>query len=189
MMTNFNVHTIDTAPDQSRPLLEGAQQAFGFVPNLIGVLAESPATAEAYLALGQIFDKSSLTAVERQVAILAISRYNECTYCVAAHSVIASMQKVPTDVIEAVRNDQPIADTKLEALRAFATAVVDKRGWLADGDVSAFLDAGYSKAQILDVVLAVSLKTLSNYANHITETPLDAAFASRAWQPAKPYAA
>ncbi len=107
MMTNFNVHTIDTAPDQSRSLLEGAQQAFGFVPNLIGVLAESPAAAEAYLALGQIFDKSSLTAVERQVAILAISRYNECTYCVAAHSVIASMQKVPADVIAAIRNDQP----------------------------------------------------------------------------------
>jgi uncharacterized peroxidase-related enzyme len=188
-MTNFNVHRIDTAPEQSRPLLEGAQKAFGFVPNLIGVLAESPAAAEAYLALGQIFDKSSLTAVERQVAILAISRYNECRYCVAAHSVIASMQKVPADVIEAIRTDQPIADTKLEVLRVFATTVVDKRGWLTDQDVSAFLNAGYSKAQILEIVLAASLKTLSNYANHITETPLDDAFASRAWQPVKSSAA
>ena len=101
----------------------------------------------------------------------------------------AGWRWVPTDVIAAIRNDQPIADPKLEALRVFATAMVDKRGWLADGDVSAFLEAGYSKAQILDVVLAVSLKTLSNYANHITETPLDAAFASQAWQPAKPHAA
>ena len=189
MMTDFNVHTIDTAPEDSRPLLEQAQQAFGFVPNLIGVLAESPAVAEAYLALGQVFDKSSLTAVERQVAILTISRYNECDYCMAAHSAIGSMQKVPADVIEAVRNDQPIADAKLEALRLFATAMVDKRGWLAEDDITAFLEAGYSKAQILEIVLAASFKTLSNYANHMAATPLDDAFVSRTWQPVKSTAA
>jgi uncharacterized peroxidase-related enzyme len=188
-MTDFNVHTIDTAPDASRPLLEGAQKAFGFVPNLIGVLAESPAVAEAYLTLSQIFDKSSLTAVERQVAILAISRYNECDYCMAAHSVIAAMQKVPPDVIQAVRDDQPIADAKLEALRVFASAMVDKRGWLAEDEVAAFLEAGYSKAQVLEIVLAASLKTVSNYANHLAETPLDDAFASRAWEPVQSPAA
>jgi len=183
MMTNFNVHTVDTAPDASRPLLEGTQQAFGFVPNLIGVLAESPATAEAYLTIGRIFDKSSLSAVERQVAILAISRYNECDYCVGAHSAIASMQKVPADVIRAIRDDQPIADVKLEALRVFATTLVDKRGWLAEDDTAAFLDAGYSKAQIFEIVLAASFKTISNYANHLAKTPLDGAFASQKWQP------
>ncbi len=188
-MTNFTVHTIETAPDQSVALLQGAEKAFGFVPNLIGVLAESPAVAEAYLTLSQIFDKSSLNPVERQVAILAISRYNECDYCMASHSVIASMQKVPADVIHAIRNDQPIADAKLEALRTFATTLVDKRGWVSDDDVAAFLSAGYTQAQILEIILAASLKTLSNYANHVAETPLDDAFASRAWQPLKKPAA
>ena len=188
-MTNFNVHTIETAPDQSVALLQGAEKAFGFVPNLIGVLAESPAVAEAYLTLSQIFDKSSLNPVERQVAILAISRYNECDYCMASHSVIASMQNVPAGVIQSIRNDQPIADPKLEALRTFATTVVDKRGWVSDDDVAAFLSAGYTHAQILEIILAASLKTLSNYANHVTETPLDDAFASRAWQPLKKPAA
>ena len=188
-MTNFTVHTIETAPDQSVALLHGAEKAFGFVPNLIGVLADSPAVAEAYLTLSQIFDKSSLNPVERQVAILAISRYNECDYCMASHSVIASMQKVPADVIHAIRNDQPIADTKLEALRTFATTLVDKRGWVSDDDVAAFLSAGYTQAQILEIILAASLKTLSNYANHVAETPLDDAFASRAWQPLKKPAA
>jgi AhpD family alkylhydroperoxidase len=143
----------------------------------------------AYLTLSQIFDKSSLTAVERQVAILAISRYNECDYCMAAHSVIAAMQKVPPDVIQAVRDDQPIADAKLEALRVFASAMVDKRGWLAEDEVAAFLEAGYSKAQVLEIVLAASLKTVSNYANHLAETPLDDAFASRAWEPVQSPAA
>ena len=86
-MADFTVHTIETAPDQSVALLQGAQKAFGFVPNLIGVLAESPAVAEAYLTLSQIFDKSSLNPVERQVAILAISRYNECDYCMAGREI------------------------------------------------------------------------------------------------------
>ena len=165
--------------------LQGEQQAFGFVPNLIGVLAESPAVVEAYLTLAKIFDKSSLSPVERQVAILSISRVNECDYCMAAHSAIASMQKVPADVIQAIRNDRPIADEKLEALRSFAATVIEKRAWLSDDDIATFRSAGYSQAQILEVVLAASFKTLSNYANHLAETPLDDAFSSRAWQPLK----
>ncbi len=188
-MSEFKVHTIETAPPESVPFLQNAQQSMGFVPNLIGVLAESPAAVEGYLTLMAIFDKSSLTPVERQVAILTISRINECDYCMAAHSVVASMQDVPADVICAIRDDQPIADPKLEALRSFAATVVEKRGWLSDEDVSAFLSAEYNQAQVLEVVLAASLKTLSNYANHITETPLDDAFASRAWQPLKQPAA
>ncbi len=188
-MSVFKVHTIDTAPVQSVPFLQNAQKSMGFVPNLIGVLAESPAAVEGYLTLMSIFDKSSLTPVERQVAILAISRINECDYCMAAHSVIGSMQNVPADVIQAIRNDQPIADAKLEALRTFAATVIEKRGWLSDDDVAAFRSAGYSQAQVLEVVLAASLKTLSNYANHVAETPLDDAFSSRAWQPLKQPAA
>ncbi len=188
-MSEFKVHTVDTAPEQSVAFLQEAQQAFGFVPNLIGVFAESPAVVEAYLTLSRIFDKSSLSPVERQVAILSISRINECDYCMASHSVIASMQKVPANVIQAIRNDHPIVDAKLEALRMFAATLIEKHGWLSEDDVTAFRSAGYSHGQILEVVLAASLKTLSNYANHLVETPLDDAFASRAWQPIKNSAA
>ena len=188
-MSEFRVHTVDTAPEQSVPFLQSAQQSMGFVPNLIGVLAESPAAVEGYLTLMSILDKSSLDRVERQVAILAISRINECDYCMAAHSVVASMQNVPADVIQAIRNDRPIGNTRLEALRKFSTTVIEKRGWLSEDDVAAFRSAGYSKSQVLDVVLAASLKTLSNYANHLAETPLDDAFSSRAWQPLKQPAA
>jgi len=184
-MSEFKVHTIDTAPVASVPFLQNAQQSMEFVPNLIGVLAESPAAVEGYLTLMSIFEKSSLTPVEQQVTILAISRINECDYCMAAHSMVASMQKVPADVIQAIRDDKPIADEKLEALRTFATTVIEKRGWLSDDDRAAFRSAGYSQAQVLEVVLAASLKTLSNYTNHLADTPLDDAFSSRAWQPLK----
>ncbi len=182
-MLNFTVYTKETAPEKSVGLLEGAEKAFGFVPNLIGTMAESPAATKGYLTIGQIFDETSFSPTERQVVILAASRYNECHYCVASHSVVAEMQKVPADVIEAIRSDQTIADPKLEALRAFTTAVVDKRGWVSEDDIGAFLEAGYAKEQILEVILGVSMKTLSNYVNHIAETPLDAAFAGKVWAP------
>ena len=180
-MLNFAVHTKETAPEKSVALLEGAEKSFGFVPNLIGTMAESPAATKGYLTIGQIFDETSFSPTERQLVILSASRYNECHYCMAAHSVVAEMQKVPADVIEAIRSDRAIADPKLEALRAFTTAVVDKRGWVSEGDIGAFLEAGYAKEQILEVILGVSMKTLSNYVNHIAQTPLDTAFAGKAW--------
>ncbi len=182
-MSRFDIHTKETAQAESAELLATAEKAYGFIPNLLGVFAESPATLKAYLSIGQIFDESSFSPTERQLVILTTSRLNECHYCIAAHSTVAEMQTVPTDVINAIRNDQPIADSKLEALRTFTTAVVEKRGWVTGDDTEAFLAAGYTKAQILEVILGTSFKTLSNYANHIADTPLDDAFAPKAWVP------
>ena len=182
-MSEFQVHTKETAQAESAELLGSAEKAFGFIPNLLGVFAESPATLKAYLTIGKIFDESSFSPTERQLVILAASRYNECDYCIAAHSKVASMQNVPADVVEAIRNDRPIADSKLEALRSFTTAVVEQRGFVSDDDTTSFLAAGYTKAQILEVILGISFKTLSNYTNHIADTPLDAAFAAKAWSP------
>jgi uncharacterized peroxidase-related enzyme len=182
-MSQFNVHSKETAPAESAELLAAAEKGYGFVPNLLGVMAESPATLKAYMTIGKTFDESSFSATERQLVILTASRLNGCHYCVAAHSAVANMQKVPADVIDAIRDDQPIVDEKLEALRAFTTAVVEKRGWVSADDIAAFQAAGYSKAQILEVILGLSFKTLSNYINHIAETPLDDAFAKQAWTP------
>ena len=182
-MSQFNVHTKETASTESAELLAIAEKSYGFIPNLLGVFAESPSTLKAYRTIGQIFDESSFSPTERQLIILTASRLNDCRYCVAAHSTVAEMQKVPADVIEAIRNDQPIADSKLEALRSFTTAVVEQRGWLSENDIATFLAAGYTKAQILEVILGISYKTLSNYVNHVAEAPLDDAFAAKAWAP------
>jgi uncharacterized peroxidase-related enzyme len=182
-MSRFNIYSKETAPAESAELLATAEKEFGFVPNLLGVMAESPATIKAYKTIGKIFDESSFSATERQVVVLAASRFNECDYCVAAHSVIAGMQRVPADVIDAIRNDQPIDDDKLEALRTFTTTAVEKRGWASDADIATFQAAGYNKAQILEVIVGLSFKTLSNYVNHLAETPLDDAFAAQAWTP------
>ncbi len=182
-MSRFDVHTKDTAQPDAAEMLDSIEMAYGFIPNLYGVFAESPAALKAYMTIGKIFDESSFSATERQLIILAVSRYNECDYCMAAHTVVAGMQKVPTEVIEAIREDRPISDDRLEALRTFATAVVEKRGWVSDDDISAFLAAGFSRAQILEVILGVSFKTLSNYTNHVADTLLDEAFETGAWSP------
>ena len=180
-MTSFSVHTQNTAPKDSLEQLRIAEKASGFVPNLIGVLAESPVAVKAYLTIGAIFEKSSFSLTERQVVLLTVSRYNECHYCIAAHSTAAEMQKVPSEVIDAIRNDEPIAIYKLEALRVFTAAVVDKRGWVSDQDLNAFFEAGYEKQQVLEVIVGIAMKTLSNYVNHISDTPVDSAFTANSW--------
>lgn len=180
-MTQYALHTIETAPASSARKLEQVQRKLGFIPNLYAVLAEAPAALESYLTLGVLFDKTSLSPTEQQIVLLAASRTNHCEYCMAAHTVVARMQSVPEGVIEALRSGGPIADAKLEALRTFSVAVVRKRGELEREDLEAFLNAGYSRAQLLEVLVGVAMKTLSNYTNHIAATPLDNAFASAAW--------
>jgi AhpD family alkylhydroperoxidase len=164
-------------------MLANAEKAYGFIPNLLGVMAESPVMLKAYLALGKIFDETSFTPTERQVVILTASRLNDCRYCMAAHSVVAGMQKIPADVVDAIRNDLPIADGRLETLRQTVTTAVEQRGWLSEDDQDAFFAAGYTPAQLFEVILGISYNTLSNYVNHIAEAPLDGAFASGAWAP------
>lgn len=181
---NYTVHTVETAPETARGALAETQKAFGFLPNLLGVMAEAPALLKAYQTLGGLFETTSLSAAERQVVLLATSYENGCEYCVAAHSVIAAMQKVPNDVVHSIRDGEPIADPKLEALRRFTVTLVRERGWPSEADINGFLAAGYGHQQVLEVVLGIGMKTLSNYANHIAGTPLDQAFASAAWSKA-----
>lgn len=167
----FRIHTVDTAPEAFRRDLSSVQQKYGRVPNLFAVTAESPAALRAYLSLSEIFQSSGLTAVEQQVVILAASVANKCDYCVAAHSRGAKMAGVPDETIAAIKDRKPLQDGKLEALRGMVTAMVEKRGWVPDDEVQAFLKSGYSKSQLLDIMVGVSMKTLSNYINHLVDTP------------------
>lgn len=180
-MPKFPVHDATSAPEQSRPILEQSRKALGFVPNLYGVLAESPALLKGYTTLSAIFEGCSLSATERQIVLLTCSFENGCDYCMAAHAAIARMQRVAESVIAAVRDGAVIPDPKLRALREFTRQVVRQRGWVIEKDVQAFLGAGYTKEQVLEAILGVGIKTLSNYANHIAGTSLDDAFKPHAW--------
>ena len=185
-MTTFDVHTIDSAPPASKPILEATKRALGSIPNLYGVFAESPAVLEGAAKLNSLLEESSaFTATELQVVLLTTSFENECDYCMAAHTAIAGMKSVPRDLIKSLRDGRAIEDPKLEALRVFTRTIVGRRGWVSEQDVRTFLAAGFTKRHLLEVILGVALKTVSNFTNHIAATPVDAQFQRFAWSKPK----
>lgn len=183
-MADFTIHTLETAPEPARETLAAIQRKFGFIPNLMGELAATPAALKAYTALNELLTETSLTPIEQQVVLTAASIANGCEYCVAAHSAGLKSAGLEEGEIDAVRNGRPLADAKLEALRTFTAAVVERRGWVKQTEFDRFLNAGYRREQVFDVLVGVSMKTLSNYANHIAGTPLDRQLQPFAWEPA-----
>jgi uncharacterized peroxidase-related enzyme len=183
MTYQLAIQTAESAPEGSRETLRQVGQTYGFVPNLLGGLANSPAALHAYLGLAEQFAKSTLSPAEQQVVSLSVSAENRCGYCVAAHSVLARKALTPTQ-IAALRDGSSLGDSRLDALAAFTRAVVAQRAWLQNGELAAFEQAGFSRSQALDVLVGVTQKTLSNYSNHLIDTPVDAAFEAARWTPA-----
>ena len=180
MHMNFSIHTMDSAPEPAKKALAAVKGRFGMIPNLLGILAESPSALQGYLTVAEAFEGSSLSAAERHVVLLTVSRENGCEYCMAAHSM-GARRGLPPDAIAALRNGSPLADPRLEVLRQFTQAVVRQRG-RAESSAEQFLAAGFTRAQVLEVVLGVTQKTLSNYVNHLAHTPLDAMFEPEKWE-------
>lgn len=181
---NFQLHTHETAPEAVRADLREAQKAYGSVPNLYREFAASPAALKVYLAMNELLrEHGVLSPVEQQVVYLTASAENGCSYCVGAHSVIAGMVGMPGEVLAALREPHSLPDARLDALRAFTLSVMERRGHVPEGDLAAFEAAGYAQAHLLEVLTILAQKTLSNYFNHIAETPLDEMFRSSTWQP------
>lgn len=182
-MTEFTLHTPTSAPEDSRPLLDDAAKSFGFMPNLLRVMAESPAALDGYRTLHRLFStRTSFDKDELTVVWMTINVEHQCHYCVPAHTGIAKMMQVDDAIIAALRNETPLPNARLEALRTFTLKVVRDRGVVADADVQAFLDAGFARRQVLEVILGLAQKIMSNYTNHLAETPVDPQFAAFAWQ-------
>jgi AhpD family alkylhydroperoxidase len=180
-MSQFTLHTIESAPPASKSILEGTKQAFGFIPNLQLHMAESPELLAGYSTLWELFSKTSLSPTEQQVVFLTANYENECRYCMAGHTQLAKMQKIDDSVVQAIRNGKAIPDPKLEALHAFTTTVVRERGFASESNVAKFLAAGYTERHVLEVILGVGTKVLSNYTNHIVHTQLDPFMKGAEW--------
>ena len=173
----FTPLSVETAPEKSRPLLANIQKAFKFIPRLFGVFANSPVLLEGYLGLEKAFEKGSLSAVERQIILLSAIVENNCGYCTSAHAtVLKAFLHAPAEVDSAVRNDKPVSDSRLQALVVLTKEIVRERGHVSGQVMDNFLAAGYRRDQMLEVLIGVALKTMSNYLDHISPTELDAAF-------------
>jgi uncharacterized peroxidase-related enzyme len=176
----MNLQPLDenNASERAAETLAAVRKQLGFIPNLLGIMAHAPASLESYLALAGKFDSTSLDKTQRQVVVMAVSQSNHCDYCAAAHTTMAKQQRIDPDIITALYENTPIADRKLESLRQFAQQVAQSQGRPSAQQIQAFLDAGYDESQILEVVLGVAFKTLSNYTSHVTDVVIDPAFKS-----------
>jgi len=177
----FELYNLDTAPAKSKPLLEDSLKAFGMIPSLHAVLAESPETLEAYKMLHELFQKTSFDAEELTVVWMTINVEHECHYCVPAHTGIAHMMNVDNAIIEALRNRTELPTAKLQALHLTTLALVRNRGHLTDAEAATFFEAGYGNRQVLEILLGLSQKLISNYTNHLAETPIDEPFKKFVW--------
>lgn len=181
-MTAFTRFDETNAPAESKAGLRAVKAKYGFVPNLMAELAAAPAALDAYTTLSTVFGQTTLSPVEQQIVLLATSVENGCHYCVPVHSTIALNIGLDREILLAIREGCEIStDMRLEALRRFTTLVVEQRGLVEAGDLEAFLEAGFTKANVLEVITGVSLKTMSNYTHRLAETPLDDAFRPMAW--------
>ena len=168
----------DSASNEVLDILANVEKKFGFIPNLMKVLASSPSAIKAYLTLAELLESTKFTPEEQQIMLLTVSRENKCEYCLAAHSMIsAKMVGMDSDKLVSIRDDKPLADSKHQELVTFTSEIVKKRGFVGAEAVKQFKDAGYSDQHVLEVLLAVTMKTLSNYTNHLSQTPIDPQFA------------
>ncbi|MEZ7514930.1 carboxymuconolactone decarboxylase family protein [Flavobacterium frigidarium] len=181
-MTTLKVHTIESAPEESKALLQDSQKAYGMILGLHGVLAASPSALKGYQVLHELFTNTSFNENELTVVWQAINVEHACHYCVPAHTGIAHMMKVDNEIIESLRKETPLTDAKLESLRTFTLSMVRNRGNVSQQDLEAFYAAGYGEQQVLEIILGLSQKVISNYTNHIANTPVDAAFQKFAWE-------
>jgi len=181
-MNTFTIHNTESAPEKSKPILQDSLKTNGMIANLHGIMAEAPELLIAYQELGKLFTNTSFDKEELTVVWQTIYVEHNCTYCVPAHTGIANMMKVDPALTEALRNQKPMPTPKLQALQDMTLNVVRKRGDVSDDDISAFFAAGYAQRQLLEIVLGVSQKVISNYVNHIADTPMDRAFQKFSWE-------
>ncbi len=181
-MPEFTNHTTGTAPADSISTMNSVQAAWGMVPNLVGTLAESPTALKATVGLLGALEAGTFSPAEQQIIAISVSRVNSCGYCVAAHSAMSVALDVDAAAISSARDGSPQVSPKLETLRRTAEALVLDRGHLTSEAIDAFIGAGFDKAQLLELVAWVGVKTITNYTNHLADIALDEAYRPMAWE-------
>jgi len=181
-MRPFKIDTTETASPETQAIFDDKLAKLGFIPNIFTTISESPPVLQAFDTMNSQFSDCCFTATERETIELVTSVENGCGYCVAGHTAFAAMQNVPDDVVSAIRNGDPIADPRLSALAKFTRNLIYRRGKVSQYDLVHFFDAGFTPRHVIEVILGISLKTLTNYVSNATSISLDPAFEPYKWQ-------
>jgi len=180
-MTNFPVHTLESAPERSKPALRQLQTAFGMIPNIVGAMATSPVLINSLVGLFGNVHGGSFTEAQVQTVLLTDAVTNACSWAVAFHTALALKEGLDPSDVQAIREGRLPKDGKLAALSALARTMIEKRGRLDDADVDRFVAAGFGKDHTLEVIAIVAASTITNYTGSATKTPLEAPFQAHAW--------
>ena len=180
-MTDFSVHTIESAPEQSKPALQQLQSAFGVIPNVAGAMATSPVLINSLVGLFGNVHGGSFTEAQIQTVLLTDAATNACSWAVAFHTALALKEGLDPADVQAIREGRLPKDAKLAALSLLAKTMIEKRGRLGDQDVDRFIAAGFGKDHALEVIAIVAASTITNYTGSITNIPLEAPFQAHVW--------
>ena len=183
MMSDFTIHSTAASTGPRKTALEGIEQRYGMVPNVIGGMAESPAAVNGYTGLIDAMRQTKFSPTELHVVWFTINLEHGCHYCMSAHTPWAMEHGVEQDVIDTARAGGSYSDARLEALRAFTVAIVRERGWVDEASICAFLSAGFTRENIFEIIAAIAYKVMTNYSNHVVEPELDEAYAPYRWTP------
>lgn len=170
-MQNFNVPTREEVSENNQAIFDNLQGALGFVPNLYAYYAKNDTALADYLALQN--RKSTLKAKEREIINLVTSQINGCRYCQSAHTVLGKMNGFTEEQILEIRGGSATFDAKLDALAQFTKSVVENKGNATQAAKDAFFAAGYTEANMIDVVIVVGDKVISNYIHNLTGFAID----------------
>jgi AhpD family alkylhydroperoxidase len=181
-VTDFPLHTIESAPERSKAALQQLQSAFGMLPNIAAAMATSPVLIDSLVGLFQKVHGGSFTEAQVQTVLLTDAVTNACTWAVAFHTALALKEGLNPIDVQAIREGRPPKDAKLSALSTLAKTMIEKRGLLNDQDVDRFIAAGFGKDHVLEVIGIVAASTITNYTGSITKPPLEAPFQAHAWK-------
>jgi alkylhydroperoxidase family enzyme len=180
-MSSYPVHTIESAPAQSKPVLRQLQQRFGMIPNVAAKMASSPVLISGFIGLFERVHSSSLTEPQIQTLLLTNAVVNASEWPVAFHTALALHEGVAPADVDAIRQGDLPRDAKLAALSSLARALIEQRGRVSEAERERFIDAGFSAGQVLEVVAVVAASAITNYTSSITHPPLEAQFEAFAW--------
>lgn len=175
--------TTTKTPEASKSTLSAIEAQLGFVPNVYRVFARVPTALIGLMSLNAAIEETSFSPAEREIIALTTSVYNRCRYCVAGHSTFALQHGVNAQSVDAIRTGGFSLEPREHALGRTTLKVLEHKGQLSAADTAIFLNAGYSSAQLLELLLGIAAKTMTNFASKIAKIPLDEAFLDQAWTP------
>ena len=170
-MKTFEVPTREQVSETNQHIFDNLKKGLGMVPNLYATFAHSTNALSSYVTLQSM--KSSLSNKEKEVVNLVVSQINECIYCLSAHTAIGKMNGFSDEQIIKIRKVAIDFDAKLQALAQFVKETTIERGHPSQTSVEAFLEAGYTKAQLVDTIVLIGDKIITNYLHGVTQVPVD----------------